>query len=273
MTVQGGSISRYVRMPRGAGIYETIPAPRTTIVCHGDAGKANDDQFVARLRASTLPIERVIFVESAEAIAAVRAEMELRGDRYLALVDTRCVLHDGWLDDLVREVEWGPAIGAAAFVPELAREGGIFTADARCTLLSLSKYPAHERLASFESLDGAIADFLIRALSYRVATRCAGSGCGHIPAARQDGTFEAARGMTLPQALSSDPELIERALRAASGRRAGLVSIVMLSWNAPEFTKMALESIRSHTRGDYEIIIVDNGSRAETVSGCVRSRA
>jgi GT2 family glycosyltransferase/Flp pilus assembly protein TadD len=51
----------------------------------------------------------------------------------------------------------------------------------------------------------------------------------------------------------------------ASGRRRGLVSIVMLSWNALEFTKMALESIRSNTTGDYEIIIVDNGSGAQTV--------
>jgi GT2 family glycosyltransferase/tetratricopeptide (TPR) repeat protein len=54
--------------------------------------------------------------------------------------------------------------------------------------------------------------------------------------------------------------------QALSGtRRRGLVSIVMLSWNAPQFTKLALESIRAHTSGEYEIVIVDNGSAAETV--------
>jgi GT2 family glycosyltransferase len=43
-------------------------------------------------------------------------------------------------------------------------------------------------------------------------------------------------------------------------------SIVMLSWNAPEFTEIAVRSIRERTRTRYEIIIVDNGSSAETVA-------
>ena len=45
----------------------------------------------------------------------------------------------------------------------------------------------------------------------------------------------------------------------------GLTSIVTLSWNAPEFTEVAVASIRQHTRVPYEIIVVDNGSRPETV--------
>jgi GT2 family glycosyltransferase len=64
---------------------------------------------------------------------------------------------------------------------------------------------------------------------------------------------------------SADPAAVEAVLRARPGRRPGRVSIVMLSWNALEYTKMALESIRAHTAGDYEIVIVDNGSNSETV--------
>ncbi|HUY10631.1 MAG TPA: glycosyltransferase family 2 protein, partial [Candidatus Dormibacteraeota bacterium] len=44
-----------------------------------------------------------------------------------------------------------------------------------------------------------------------------------------------------------------------------LVSIVTLSWNAPEYTKLALESIRLRTREPYEVIVVDNGSKDETL--------
>jgi O-antigen biosynthesis protein len=42
------------------------------------------------------------------------------------------------------------------------------------------------------------------------------------------------------------------------------VSIVMLSWNAPEFTEFAVASIRANTPLAHEIIVVDNGSDAET---------
>lgn len=45
----------------------------------------------------------------------------------------------------------------------------------------------------------------------------------------------------------------------------GLTSIVTLSWNAPEYTEVAIASIRAHTHIPHEIIVVDNGSRPETV--------
>jgi GT2 family glycosyltransferase len=66
--------------------------------------------------------------------------------------------------------------------------------------------------------------------------------------------------------MSSGREAIEPAFRRTPARRTGLVSIVMLSWNAPQFTKLALESIEQYTTGEYEVVIVDNGSGPETVS-------
>jgi GT2 family glycosyltransferase len=52
---------------------------------------------------------------------------------------------------------------------------------------------------------------------------------------------------------------------AIAGTEPGLTSIVTLSWNAPEYTEVAIASIREHTRAPYEIIVVDNGSRPDTV--------
>lgn len=41
------------------------------------------------------------------------------------------------------------------------------------------------------------------------------------------------------------------------------LSIVIPTWNQIEFTRTCIESIRTHTDVDYELIIVDNGSAAE----------
>lgn len=44
-----------------------------------------------------------------------------------------------------------------------------------------------------------------------------------------------------------------------------LVSIIMLTWNALEYTKKCVASIEEHTHYPYEIIFVDNGSTDQTV--------
>lgn len=44
-----------------------------------------------------------------------------------------------------------------------------------------------------------------------------------------------------------------------------LVSIIILTWNQLEYTKECLEAIALHTNGNYELIIVDNGSDDGTV--------
>jgi GT2 family glycosyltransferase len=47
------------------------------------------------------------------------------------------------------------------------------------------------------------------------------------------------------------------------------LSVVVLAWNQVELTRRCVESIRSGTRGDYELIIVDNAS---TDGGAVYAR-
>lgn len=236
-TIARGSIRRNVRVRRGQTTQEELTTPKCTVVVHGD--ERASEQFEQRLRANHSPIDRIVWTSKAAAIAAIRQEMEIRGDRYLAIVDAACELRDGWLDELIRQVEFSPNTGASAYT-------------AGCVLIALSKYPQHYRLNDMETVDGAVADFLIRGIALRAGVRAAEEDLASAPVSRIEETFPPPR------------ETVERTLAVPLRRREGLVSIVMLSWNAPEYTKIALESIRKYTGGEYEVIIVDNGSGPET---------
>lgn len=250
-----GEIRRHIRSACKHYI-ENIPMPRTQIVCHGDAAPGGRAALEKALRANVAPIEQIDFVSATEATGFARRAMELRGDRYLAFVDSRCDLQSGWLDELVMQVEFSPNTGAATYAPEhVSDDGGVLTADARCTLIALRKYPQHVRLDASRALNTAVSDFLIQGIECGSGTRATAQPLAALPPVER----EVASKQTV------DPAAVEAALRARPGRRPGLVSIVMLSWNALDYTKMALESIREHTTGEYEIVIVDNGSNPETV--------
>ncbi|HET7814186.1 MAG TPA: glycosyltransferase family 2 protein [Candidatus Baltobacteraceae bacterium] len=259
-------ILRSIRMAHGVVQRAAVPMPPVTIFVHG-SDRSSDNAFVASLHANTIQPAAVVFATAEEAAGKARELMELRGDRYLAFVDARCELREGWLDELARQVEYAPNTGAATYTPELppGEDSVPYAAGARCTLLRLSEFPQHLRLETFATIDGAVADLTIRALDVRTGTRSASKVLGDVPPAAADEFFESRHGMPLAQALASGRDAIEAAFRRTPGRKAGLVSIVMLSWNAPQFTKLALESIEQFTTGDYEIVIVDNGSDPDTV--------
>lgn len=264
VSIDRGFLRRIVRVGQDIESLDVLPIPKTTIVCHGET---NDiERLKHSLGANRAPIERIICASEADAVATLREAMEIRSDRYVAVVDARCGLEAGWLDRLIAQAEFSRNTAAATYIPEVAdaRDSGVFTADARCTLLALRKFPQHLRVEDFPSIHGALADFLIRAISAGTGSRRCADLAGSFPPAGDDEAFTGRHGLRLTEALSPDPELVERSIRNGAGRRPGLVSIVMLSWNAPQFTKMALESIRTHTKGDYEVIIVDNGSGQET---------
>ena len=236
-----------------------------TVFCHGGEGTQRE----AMLRANATPVERIVYVRSEEAADRLRAEMELRGERCIAVVDARCALEPGWLDALMAELQRSGDSGAVSFTSDAARRTGdvVLCARAACTLLSLCRYPQHIRLATgvFATLDGALADFLIAGIAAGALTRVVPCDGGALPEPPSDEAFERAHGMTLSQASAAGAEAVALRLQSSLRRRSGLVSIVMLSWNAPQFTKLALESIRQHTSGEYEVLVVDNGSQPETV--------
>ncbi len=261
-----GVLRRTKRTPGGMENVDHIPIPKSTIVCFGDMSAP--DVLESMLTANRAPIERIVYVNSEQAVATARQAMEVRGDRYLAFVDARCRLREGWLDHLIAQVEFSRNCAASTFVPglELGENVSTFTADARCTLLRLSQIPQHLRLEPFPTLGGSVADLLVRAIGAGVGTHASAIGLGDLPQLADDSQFHDRYGFPLHDAVRNDLSRTEAALRNAPRRRAGLVSIVMLSWNAPQFTKLALESIRKYTRGEYEVVIVDNGSGTETVN-------
>lgn len=236
-----------------------------TIFCHGGAGAAIE----AMLRANETPVERIIFAPAQRAAEMLRAEMEVRGERCVAVVDARAKLGPGWLDTLVSQLQRSGDTGAAAFTADSDRGADdlALCAGAACTLVSLRHYPAHVRIAgTFATLDGALADFLLEGIAAGALTRMVPGAPHTLPSVGSDHAFESVHGMTLTAACGAGAEAVARRLQSSLRRRPGLVSIVMLSWNAPQFTKLALESIRLHTGGEYEVIIVDNGSQPETVA-------
>jgi GT2 family glycosyltransferase len=258
-----GTIRRETRYAQRQQIYEVLPVPKTTVVVHG-AGEIAD----AVISDSRAPVARIVRVASEDAVAAVRAEMEIRGDRYVALVDARATLRPGWLDELIRQVEFSWNVGVATFAPELpiGEDVNPLAADARCTLLSLRTFPQHLRLGAFARLDAAVADLTLRVLREHVATRGAGAPIASVPSLDGDDEFRRAWDMPLAEIRSLDPARAEALLAALPKGEPPLVSVLMLSWNAPEYTRLALDSIRAHTRAPYEVVIVDNGSGEETAN-------
>lgn len=253
-----GGVQREMRAGHGVFGTEFISAPKTTVICHGPDDRTADPEFVAQLRANDAPIAEIVYAGAgAQAVAQARDLMELRGDRYAAFVDTRCKLQQHWLDELLAQVEFSWNLGAATYAPQLAgvENQMLNGADARCTAVALRKYPAHHRLGEFESLDEAIFDFLQRGLTLWRGTR----------RTRRDDLAQLPELPAAAERISASSSEVESAIAQTAPKPRGLVSIVMLSWNAVEFTKIALDSIRKYTSPPYEIVIVDNGSNEETV--------
>ncbi|GAC1593410.1 MAG: hypothetical protein NVS3B28_23320 [Candidatus Velthaea sp.] len=244
----------------------TSPLPATTIIVHGgqpvDAGA-----FVSRLRSEQSNCRIVWLAEgtappnidrpSGSPARVIMRETEVRGDRYVAFISTDTLPERTWLSTLIDSVEFGSDVVAST-----VREAGEtfdsppLCADARCTLISLRTIPQHVRVDSAAtSVDALVCDWLGRTVRMGRIIRSA-----HRPAARL-GTL---RDPSIAAACRPDPRRLEELSRPAASE-ATLASIVMLSWNAPQFTELAVSSIREHTSTPYEIIIVDNGSGPETI--------
>jgi GT2 family glycosyltransferase len=251
--LERGHVKRIRRHARGHRTIRPIAVPPVAVLCHG-ANREHDAAFVRALHDNRVQIRSLIWFPGDD-VQRARDETEVRGDRYVVFVDTRCELRTGWLDELVLQVEFSPSVGAAAYVPELPSktDNVVYGADARCTLVSMRNVPQHVRLPDADGVNRSVAAFLAQMTGLRQVTRAAARDLATLPPAPPG------------QAIGDDPAVFEGMLSAGPCRRPGLVSIVMLSWNALEYTKIAVHSIRAHTAGEYEVIVVDNGSGPETV--------
>lgn len=262
-----GRVRRATRESHGALGWPILPIPKSTILVHGAAGRIDRSEFETRLRDTLAPIEKIVWLADSAPIADASTHMEVRGDRYLVFVHADARLQSGWLDALIEQVESRTDCAAATAAPELpvAANTRSLAADARCTLLALRMIPQHLRLTPFDTLDGAVADLLVRALDLERGTRGVARSVGDLPKVGADASFSRAHGIALRDIFNTDCAAVEQRLAERAPLSRALVSIVTLSWNAVEFTKIALDSIRAYTSEPYEVIVVDNGSRTETL--------
>lgn len=260
------------RLRRGffGPIQTPSPLPEVAVLVHGIEPANGRAAFLERLEANVVPISQVAWetTSAADAQRSARELMERRGNRVLVFVHGAAKMESNWLDHLLGQVENAPNCAAATAAPELSLHPNVRTlaADARCTLLALRRFPQHIRMREFDTLDGAVADLLVRALDeLHLGTHGAARRIAALPPATQDAAFEKTYGYALHDVLSERLEAVESIVAARTRRPRGLASIVTLSWNAVYFTKLALASIASHTSEPYEVIVVDNGSGQETL--------
>ena len=263
-----GIVKRTVVMSNAAVSTQLLPTPSMCVVVHGDGTAEHRARLERELRAAPVTIESIGWVASDD-VAAARAAMELRGNRYALFIDARIELAPAWFEHLSRRLE----IHYNAFASTGAREAMLgFDAspaggDARLLLVALWRLPQHYRLAEYPSIDGSVADLCIRALDL---------GLGVVgmdepvltasPEPARDDLFERTYQRSIASLVVRDDEFLKSRLSLGEAVPPKLVSIVTLSWNAPEYTKLAVQSLLSRTREPFEIIIVDNGSGPDTLA-------
>jgi GT2 family glycosyltransferase len=252
--VDAGKIEGIRRGANGAVSMFLRSVSAVDVLVHGDTARLNRAAFERSIRDNRTPIGTIAWAENDAAIERGRAMMDVRGERYVAFVRADSELEKDWLDELLARVTTPANAAAATFVAGVTEgmHAPLVASDARCVLLRLRAFPQDLVLRDFPTLDASMVDLLTRVLQLERGT------IGVHPLAHLGPTDH-------PDVLDGSPAAIERVLRARPGFARGMVSIVTLSWNAPEFTMKALASIREQTAEPYEVIVVDNGSGPETL--------
>ena len=243
--------------------------PQIAILVHGEA-PPDPDAFLGTLLDTRVRPSRILWAaggkapseveDVSDASAAARELTEFRADRYVAFVRTDTSLVRDWLAELADAVEFSSTTLAATIAPEHAGSEMPIAADARCTLVSMRLMPQHVRIDAALPLDDALGDWIARGVRMdRDVRRIRGSAIAVGPPA-PDGGFSSRWSAPLDLYRSRSLHTIVDVRPAAPS----LSSIVTLSWNAPLYTELAIESIKNVTRSPYEIIIIDNGSDEET---------
>jgi GT2 family glycosyltransferase len=214
-------------------VLEPIPVPKVAILVHGEAPSP---AFVASLSGSRMKPASAAYAAANDVVRAARTMTELRGPDYVVFVRSDTVLTGDWLNELVNAIEGGPDRAAATLAD---------SPDGRCLLVAPHRIPQHLRIEPNVSFDASVAAWMREVID-------AGRSVMHVEKTWSRIAIGTGLGASLPVSVKvqSDP----------------FVSIVMLSWNAPEYTEIAIASIREHTPLPHEIIIIDNGSGVETTS-------
>jgi GT2 family glycosyltransferase len=221
-------------------LIERVPIPEITVIVHGDTPAT--PEFTAALNGSLLKPTRIVEPGS-DWYETARRLTEMRDSNYVVFVRTDTQLGTDWLNELVNAAEGASDIVASTVIAGWSDAHMPAAADGRCTLVAPRLIPQHVRIEAAASLDEAVTAWIGTAVAMgrnvvrvRRATSTVAPNSAIVPA-------------QAPEPWSGEV----------------FVSIVMLSWNAPQFTEDAIASIRARTSLPHEIIIIDNGSGEETV--------
>jgi GT2 family glycosyltransferase len=152
------TIERDVRLEGGRRVRARFATPKLTVLVHGDGA-----QLAARRARDLAP-----YVVAARAVddpvSALRAEMRVRGDRYVLIAEASALPAAAGLDALVEALESAPFVALAAPNPIAAR----------CALLALARIPQHVE-PSGATLDDAMQRLVEELLTLRRAVRVTGA--------------------------------------------------------------------------------------------------
>jgi hypothetical protein len=167
-------VDREMRLDGGRRMRVRMPLPPLTVLVHGPGAE------LAARRARELAPNAVVRTV-ADPAPAIRAEMRVRGDRYVLVASAERVPGRDAFDNLVAAVESAPFVAVAApDAPAL---------DGSCVLLSLAHLPQHLE-ATGAPLSAAIAALVAGATALRRAVRAPGfTPCDIAPPAQRRATF------------------------------------------------------------------------------------
>ncbi len=192
-----------------------------TVVVHTVEPNAGRDGFASRIRDTAMPVGEIVWAFDDDALERAREAMRVRGVRHVAFVRGDTELEPHWLEELYRQVVSGQTAAAATYSPQLplGENVGTLAADGRCTILALHVIPADMQLNASDTMDGSIADLLLRLLPMGYATRGAGERIANVGDVACDLAFESKHGRSLESLADTDPVAMEPYLAAPRRQR------------------------------------------------------
>jgi hypothetical protein len=191
---RAGSVEREVRLPGGRRVRARVPLPPLTVLVHGAGAE------LAARRARDL-VPGAVVRAAADPAAALRAEMRVRGDRYVLLARAGRVPDRAAFDALAAALESAPYVALAA--PDAA------ALDGGCVLISLARFPQHVTAAGETPAD-AVASLVDAARALRRAVRAP----GFVPASVRAIATPRPRSATIVFTAASAPEVLRLTLTA-----------------------------------------------------------
>ena len=196
-------VDRAVRLSGGRRERVRTAAPHLTVLVHGGGA-----ELAARRARDLAPGATARAIgDGAQAADALRAEMRVRGDRYVLIADAAHVPDAARLSALVEEIESAPFVAVAA--PDADALNG------RCALLALARFPQHVEAAG-TTIAAAMTTLVSAASALRRAVRAPGF------AAPAPAHGAPPRRATVVFAAGSTPEIMRLTLTAiVESTRAG----------------------------------------------------